>query len=216
MNGRVLPFAGRAHTDVERMLPWYANGTLDADDAERVRLHLLECAACREELSCLRTIMDVVLPVETAREADRDWLRLRDRLNTMRNDPATPLDLRRIRQGWQSTPAWLQVALAAQCAFIAVLAAFLFRAPEPASFTTLSATASRDVAHDTLLVVFDPRITDAQLRELLGAHHARIVDGPNATGAYLVATPPGQAEVVRHALRASPGVSMAERLAPPE
>ena len=46
--------------------------------------------------------------------------------------------------------------------------------------------------------------------------HARIVDGPNAAGAYLIATPPGQAEVVRHALRESRVVSMAERLAPPE
>jgi len=66
-----------------------------------------------------------------------------------------------------------------------------------------------------LLVVFDPRLTDAQLRELLGANHARIVDGPNTAGAFLVAAPKGQADLVRNALRASPGVAMAERLAPP-
>jgi hypothetical protein len=117
----------------------------------------------------------------------------------------------------------MRVALAAQCAVVAVLVVFLVRteraprddAPgQDQAFQTLSATPAPRATADTMLVVFDPRLTDAQLRELLGANHARIVDGPNAAGAFLVAAPSGHAEPVRNALRASPGVVMAELLAP--
>jgi hypothetical protein len=145
---------------------------------------------------------------------------MHQRLHAARRSPIVRFEsLRRVRTGWNNAAPWIRVALAAQCAVVAVLAAFALRtpaAPEPQAFHTLSAAPSPVSSQDTLLVVFDPRLTDAQLRELLGANHARIVDGPNATGAFLVATPPGQAEPVRNALRASPGVAMAERLAPPE
>ncbi|KGQ18253.1 zf-HC2 domain containing protein [Lysobacter dokdonensis DS-58] len=217
MSGRVLNFEGHAHRDVERLLPWYANATLEGDDDARVRAHLLECAACRADLATMRALMDHA-PVADARDIDRGWIRMRDRLHAARYRPAAKFDWLRVRSGWSATPAWLRVALAAQCAFIAVLAMFLVGEPRPAAhtFTTLSATPAPRASQDTLLVVFDPRITDAQLRELLGANRARIVDGPNAAGAFLLATPPGQADAVRNALRASPGVAMAERLAPPE
>ena len=218
MSGHVLPFEGHAHRDVERLLPWYANATLDADDDASVRAHLVECAACRAELAAMRSVMDVSPPATDARETDRGWLRMRDRLHAARRTPRPRLDWRRFGAGWTGAPAWLRVAFVAQFAFIAVLAMFLAGEPRPAAhaYTTLSAAPAPHAARDTLLVVFDPRMTDAQLRELLGANRARIVDGPNAAGAFLVAAPPGQADLVRNALRASPGVAMAERLAPPE
>lgn len=218
MSGHVLPFEGHAHRDVERLLPWYANATLDADEEARVRAHLLECAACRAELSGLRGVIDLPPPAMDPRETDRGWARMHQRLHAARRTPGARFDWRRVRAGWSGTPAWLRVGIAAQFAFIAVLAMFLLGDPQPApqTYTTLSATPAPHASRDTLLVVFDPRTTDAQLRELLGASRARIVDGPNAAGAFLVAVPPGQAELVRNALRASPGVAMAERLAPPE
>ena len=218
MSGHVLPFEGHAHRDVERLLPWYANATLDSDEDARVRAHLVECAACRAELATLRAVMELAPTTSDARETDRGWMRMRNRLHAASRTPGPGLDWRRVRAGWSGTPAWLRVAVAAQFAFIGVLAMFLLGDPQPApqTFTTLSATPAPHASRDTLLVVFDPRMTDAQLRELLGANRARIVDGPNAAGAFLVAAPPGQADLVRNALRASPGVAMAERLAPPE
>ncbi|MCC8364418.1 zf-HC2 domain-containing protein [Lysobacter sp. A6] len=222
MNGRILSFEGHAHRDVERLLPWYANATLDDDETAQVERHLADCASCRAELAAVRAVIDAndaMQPADDPRDADRAWSHMRQRLHAARRAPSTRFDLGRVRDGWNGSAPWMRIALAAQCAAVVVLAAFLLRtepAPQPQTFHTLSATPSPVSSQDTLLVVFDPRLTDAQLRELLGANHARIVDGPNATGAFLVATPPGQAEPVRNALRASPGVAMAERLAPPE
>ena len=208
---------------MQRLLPWYANATLEPEDESRVRAHLSDCPSCRRELAALRATLAAVADAPTEQDAagtDRDWERLHRRLHALRSGTPAARPLHRMRAGWREAAPWLRVALAAQCAVVAVLAVLLVGTDRPppadAPYRTLSATEAPRASADTLLVVFDPRLTDAQLRELLGANHARIVDGPNAAGAFLVAAPPGQAGPVRDALRASPGVAMAERLGPPE
>ena len=230
MSGHVVPFEGHAHRDAERLLPWYANDTLDADERARVHRHLSECAACRAELAMLLPLAELPDAGEAPRDAgdvERDWLRLRGRLHAQQR-ASSARGFQRMRSGWRTSAPWMRVAIAAQCALVAVLVAALFQsARDPAApvvadtrddapYRTLSVDAAPTYVerNDSLLVVFDPRLTDAQLRDLLGANHARIVDGPNAAGAFVVAAPAGQAELVRNALRASPGVAMAERLAP--
>jgi len=64
------------------------------------------------------------------------------------------------------------------------------------------------------VVVFDPGIDEARLRALLRASEARIVDGPNDAGAYVLAVPAARVAAVRTALRAAPGVRLVESLAP--
>jgi hypothetical protein len=220
----VLPFEGRTHRDVERLLPWYVNATLDATESDLVRAHLGECTQCRAEVASLRALQDagsVDEPHEyDAHAIDRDWSRLRNRLHAQQRIAARS-PVQRVRSGWRLSAPWMRVALAAQVGVVAVLAVLVFRGQgdnasnDNHTYRTLSSPAAPAATGDTLLVVFDPRLTDAQMRELLGANHARIVDGPNTAGAFLVATPPGQSELVRNALRASPGVAMAESMAPP-
>ena len=50
---------------------------------------------------------------------------------------------------------------------------------------------------------------------LLAASGARIVDGPNEAGAYVLAVPPARLGGVRDALRSAPGVVMVEALPGP-
>jgi len=38
------------HREIAELLPWYANGTLSADERARVERHLQRCAGCRREL----------------------------------------------------------------------------------------------------------------------------------------------------------------------
>ena len=50
------------------------------------------------------------------------------------------------------------------------------------------------------------------MQQLLRASQARIVDGPNEAGAYVLAVPVGREASVRDALRAAPGVTLVESL----
>ena len=56
MSGRIIHFEGSAHTEADRLLPWLANGTLEGEELMRVRAHLDQCAACRNELDWLRSL----------------------------------------------------------------------------------------------------------------------------------------------------------------
>ena len=40
-----------ACTDVRELIPWYVNGSLSVEEARHVAAHLLQCDACREELT---------------------------------------------------------------------------------------------------------------------------------------------------------------------
>ena len=219
MNGRVLPFEPRGHRDFERLLPWYANGTLEPADLVRVHRHLDECPACRDEVADLIATMQARMPppADEAEAIDAGWHRLRGRLAAERRTTRRPAAWRRARTGWRSSPPWLRVALLAQAAAIVVLGVAVARLPfdtttQDAPYRTLSGLATHP-SRDAVLVIFDARATEADVRALLARADARIVDGPNAAGAWLVASPPGEATRVRDALRASPHVVMAERLA---
>jgi hypothetical protein len=62
------------------------------------------------------------------------------------------------------------------------------------------------------MVMVDPAMREAQWRGLLQASGARIVDGPNAAGAYVLAVPPQRTAHACDALRAAPGVLLVERI----
>ena len=47
-----------AHEQAQLLLPWLANGTLDAQDAALVEAHLAECEACRTELASELALRD--------------------------------------------------------------------------------------------------------------------------------------------------------------
>ena len=65
-----------------------------------------------------------------------------------------------------------------------------------------------------LVIAFDPHLDEARLRSLLLASQARIVDGPNEAGAYVLAVAPARLPMVRDALRAAPGVTLVAALGP--
>jgi anti-sigma factor RsiW len=222
VNGRVLPFEGRGHRAIALLLPWYANGTLAEDEHLRVHTHLAECAECRREVEAMRALMadSQEASAADAVDLDRDWQRLRSRVHATQRAPAVRDRWSRLLSAWRETAPWMRIALGAQAAMLVVLGTFVFRverAPPPeAAYRTLSSAPAMATKADRVLVVFDSRMTQAQMRALLAQVHGRIVDGPNEAGAFLVATEPGQAEIVRNALRAASGVEIAELLSPVE
>jgi hypothetical protein len=60
--------------------------------------------------------------------------------------------------------------------------------------------------------MFDPAITEGEMRRLLDSAGARIVDGPTATAAFVLEVPAGQSGAAVRKLRAERKVLFAEAL----
>jgi hypothetical protein len=209
MNGRVVEFAMHTHHEAQRLLPWLANDTLEAGEREWVQRHLEGCAECRAGLREQRALRAAVLESgQPPADVGAGWRRMRSRL--VDSHAVAPAGRGPWDPGRKRMPRWPGWAVAAQL-LLAIGLGFAWWASRtpPTAYHTLSAS-PRPAGN--LLVVFDPRISAAQMQRLLEASDARIVDGPTDAGAYVLSVPADRAEGVRDALRAAPGVTMVESL----
>lgn len=115
---------------------------------------------------------------------------------------------------WRKTaanqPSWLRWAVAAQWLLIVGLVALLARPQEePAAYRVLGSGVS---ATGNLVVVFQPNTSERDLRRILQAQGARVVDGPTVTDAYLLNVPAATRDQALQALRAESAVKLAEPL----
>jgi hypothetical protein len=218
MSGSILPFEGRRHAEAQRLLPWLLTGRLEDEERAWLDPHVAACADCRRELEQLRALQDACsADVEAdaaagdgfavSSDADRGWRRLRPLLQ-----PSRSLREHAWRQPASRRPRWLGWAIAAQAATLAALAFALWQPPAPARYHTLGATPAAPAGN--LVIAFDPHLDETHLRHLLLASQARIVDGPNDAGAYVLSVPPARLPMVRDALRAAPGVTLVAGLGP--
>ena len=215
MSARVLPFAGSRHRQAERLLPWLVNGTLDDDERELVQRHVDACADCRQQLTQWQA-MQVACAAPTAPAPDPmpSFTRLRSRLQLPRARPPVSR-WSAMRDAWTTAPPWLRGAVAAPCALLLALAGAWFEREQPAPYRTLGDMPAAEPAADArLVVVFEPGASQARTQQLLRASQARIVDGPNEVGAYVLAVPATRVASVRDALRGAPGVTLVESLDP--
>ena len=161
------------HREIDRILPWYANNTLDDGDREQVEHHLAECARCREEVTrcrqvanTMREIGDVAPephPVQLARlmrqidqHSDQHSDRHRDQgRGTAGSNPTLATRLKRhLRDLFTGEPRGLRWALAAQSALLALLAVALLRTgvqdelplPAPSTAGTVTRTLYRTLS----------------------------------------------------------------------
>ena len=211
MSGRILQFEARRHVEAMRLLPWRVNGRLDEAERGWVDAHVAGCSECRQEIDALRELQSGCRALDAGTDdasgAERGWQRLQARLQ-----PALATSgVRPVQRPWMR-PRWQRWAIAAQAAVIAILAVVLWQQPEPAAYHTLGAASAAKPGN--LVIVFDPRTDESRMRRLLLASQARIVDGPNDAGAYVLAVPPARLPMIRDALRAAPGVTLVATLAP--
>jgi len=217
VSGRVLPFEGKVHREVERLLPWFVNGTLDAEEKILVERHLEQCRPCRQESTELREWHAHAAhdADDAASDAARSWQRLHGRLQALRRQRAARSWWSALVEGWRQSAPWLRWGVVAQSAALVLFGSAQLLIDRPASgiYRTLAATQSAATATGNMVIVFDPHVTEAQMRRLLRVSQARIVDGPNDAGAYVLVVPAGRLAAARTALRAAPGVTLVESLA---
>jgi hypothetical protein len=210
----VVRLDAERHRAVQALLPWHAAQTLDAADRERVEAHLAECPRCQADLAFERRLQAAHAAFDDApaRDVEQDWARLASRLDEPAPSRGLSAVVTRWRERWRSLGAGLRGVLLAQCALIAALGVALgLSLPFGGGYRALGAAPAD--AHGNLLVMFRAEASEAQLRAALRAAGARIVDGPTAAGAWVLAVPAARRSAALEALRAQPVVRLAEPLA---
>jgi hypothetical protein len=106
--------------------------------------------------------------------------------------------------------SWMRWAMAVQAVAIAGLLVLLARpAADNANYHVLGSGA---VLSGNLVVVFKPDTAEKELRRVLLANGARVVDGPTDTDAYLLNVPMATRDHALLSLRAEPSVMLVESL----
>jgi hypothetical protein len=229
-----------AHARTWALIPWLVNGSADAADRAAVEQHLAACAECRAELVAQQRLRDGVRahgPAPAAAlDAEPGLQRLLRRLDQLPAEqevsapavpaahappapsPAVPLAVGAAaapgRRGGR-LPTALAAAVVAQAVGLALLSLQLLRGDD-SSYRTLSQPTAAPAAG--YLVVPEPALPMQRWQALLDETRLRVVDGPNAAGAYTLAprgAPAGAPAAVLARLRAAPGVRLAEALGPP-
>jgi len=204
--GRIIHLNGDPHEQAQRLLPWYANGTLDPSERGAVEAHLADCAECRNELR-----LDLAIGAEIAAvpvDADRAWAAFQSGLNQRRAPrisqfslPARSILRRRVPLGW---------ALSAQAVAMALIVGVV-RMPVPLPQPVYHALSAPSVAaHGNLVVIFRPDATEEDLRRTLMRNGARLVDGPTVSDAYVLRVAADQRAAVLGRLRQNHAVVLAE------
>ncbi|SFV00654.1 zf-HC2 domain-containing protein [Pseudoduganella namucuonensis] len=205
------------HGAVRELLPWFVSGTLEGEELALVREHLEGCEQCREDVAWQQRLRAAPPSPPSGLDPERALARLMARLEPRENPAPSPQAAAgwpaalaaRWRALWSGGGGWMPWALAGQGVLIAGLLVQLVPR-DVQDYRALSSGAQP--AAGQLVVMFNPDARVAEVQGMLQEHGARLVDGPTATGAYVLDVPAaGRSELVA-ALRASPAVRLAEPL----
>jgi anti-sigma factor RsiW len=197
------------HEAMQQLLPWFATEQLPAGEAEAVREHLLECPACRADLEWERKLVAGAPPMPAGLDPEAALARLMPRLEPRAAPPGRLASLHAGLRNWLAA-GWMPMALAAQAVAIALLLLVRPAPVENHQYRALSSAAAPMAAK--LVVVFGPDARMDEVGRVLSANGARIVDGPGAVGAYVVAVEPAKQAGTISALKEQAGAELAEAL----
>jgi hypothetical protein len=210
MNSHLAQTAPATHQAVQQMLPWLLAGTLDSAELAMVELHLQSCAQCQADLAWQRKLrVAAALPPDDAFDADRAFAQLLPRLGPQASSSRVGV-LDRWRKAAAANGAWLKWTAAFQLAAIGVLSLMLVRPGHDADYRAMGAAARAD---GNAVVMFRPDTTEREMRRILQASGARVVDGPTVTDAYVLALPASQLPAALARMRAERAVTLAQPLA---
>ena len=213
VTGRVLQFDPAAHKVADVLLPWLVNGTLEGDELAFVQQHVAVCARCQREVEWLREFHEACVAGEAEPNASTSaaFRSLRRKLEARPKKPRILPGFNR----WRIGSSWTRWVIAAQLAVIAILGGVVIVGGDsPAVYRTLGSGSASAVTTGSLVVVFDPATTEADLRRMLRDIGARLIDGPTRTNAYVLEVPETRREQAVRVLRNERAVVLVESLGP--
>ncbi len=188
------------HDEIWMLLPWYANGSLEGFERERVKAHAGVCLICRKELAAqalLAKQLEHTPRVEISSKPSFERLMSRIR----EEEKVERMEANRVSQAktnqkfnWKQwfdayfTPQRLTAAFATGLLVIAI--PFLLNAIQTTggmTYHTVANPKSLDrFSHNDITVIFADKVAKEEIISLVGSVHASIVDGPSPSGAYTV------------------------------
>jgi len=213
MSGQILRFDDTEHRLADAVLPWFVNGTLSDDERASVDRHLRECARCRREVEGLRQLQAFCRSAPASVDATAGLRDLNDPVSVASRRGSMGRWLQRFLEHWRRAPQWTRWVIVAQFAGAVSLTAFVgaHDVESSAPYRTLGAPSPAS-PYGAIAVVFMPDIAEAEMRRILQAAGARIVDGPTSTDAYVLQVPAGHRSNALVTLRSEPAVVLAEPL----
>lgn len=195
------------HETAQELLPRLLAGTLDSAELAKIQSHLQTCPQCQAELEWQRKLRAAAPAPDAAFDADRALAKLLPRLGPQESRIGV---LERWREAVAANSAWLRWTALAQLAAIGAMAVMLARLDSnPGDYRALGAAPR---ATGDAVVMFKPETTEKEMRRILQASGARVVDGPTVTDAYVLALPAAQAPAALARLRAERAVTLAQAL----
>ncbi|MFZ3001450.1 MAG: zf-HC2 domain-containing protein [Undibacterium umbellatum] len=205
------------HSQVQDLLPWYANNTLQADEQQLVRAHLQTCTACQDDLQWQQKLKAGEPAASTVPNVDRALARLLPKLDgqvqaaKVNNTNNFMAGLRTLFTADGKAPARRGMAvMAAQTAVIVGLVAFMaLPRQDDSSYRVLG---SGERSSGNIVVVFKPETTVKDIQRIMSINDARIIDGPTVTNAYLLNVDDARLEQSIRELRSEAGIELVESL----
>lgn len=199
-----------AHRATEELLPWYVNGTLEADERAQLEAHLAQCLRCRRELDAQRALQAVLAKDESDVAVGRALARAHARIDRLESGWRHRASGARFLRGWRSAPPWLRGALLGQLVLVLVLAISFIddKRSAPNLYRTLGAPSAPVAGGVRLAVVLEDAAGEDDLRADLAGIGARIVTRRN--GDYMLEVPPERSAEALRTLRASAVVRSVE------
>jgi hypothetical protein len=198
--------SGKDCTRAWEVMPWVLQATAPREQGEWLMHHLAQCEACSNEFaqqSRLRSAL--ALPMDVPVDVDSGLKHLLERLDAPESE-APPAQQRHVSRLTRA----LAVAVLVQAIGIGVLGLRLWSDQAP-QYRTLSQPAAIEPA-GAIRVAPSTSMTVANWNDLLHDFDLRVVDGPNAVGAYTVVPKASAAQSAQllQALRASRSIRLAE------
>jgi hypothetical protein len=209
------------HAEAWALLPWLANGRIDAGDREWVEAHVASCAECRAELAAQRMVATHMsrddADASRANEEQKSFNKLWARIEAAES-AATPATGSIAGMGVSRasrTVRWLAAAVVVQALGLGVLGMSALRGPE---LETVAIPEARLNA-PAVRIVFTPEASIDTVNTLLMHQGLSIVAGPGIQGNFTAVLSPdavasgASAESVAQVISKDPNVSFAQPVA---
>ena len=186
--------------DAVLLLPWYLNGTLEESERRELEAHLAQCETCRQELAELEQFRDqyrfatAAAPGPGARVRQAVFSQIEPRsAGASLAEQIGALGRLLFRPAW--APACPTITSAASAG---ALGWFVFRSPPTSTLGV------RDVSRNPtrLRILFNPTATQQEVVGALRELGARVEDGPDEQGAYVVEISAGSPREIAVRIRA--------------